>query len=96
LTAQWQNPTAYSITYTADAGYNSAGFLSGYEIPVTQGNITPGSTVTISTKVPHCYKWALRYWKDQDGNRYNPGDSITVNKNIILSYVGHSSSNANP
>lgn len=96
LTAQWQDPTSYSITYTADASYNSSGFLSGYEIPVSQGNITPGSTVTISTKVPHCYKWALRYWEDQDGNRYNPGDSITVNKNIILSYKGHSSSNTNP
>ena len=68
----------YTITY--EAGHENA---TG-DAP-TEDDTAEGKTITIAENTFTLTGYTFVGWKDQDGNVYNPGDTLTVgNKNIIL------------
>lgn len=71
-------PWEYTITY--EAGHEDA---TG-DAP-TEDDTAEGKTITIAENTFTLTGYTFVGWKDQDGNVYNPGDTLRVgNKDIIL------------
>lgn len=74
----------YSVSYDANAGSDSVAWSAG-SAPA-QVNYHAASAVIDSKNIPSRLGYTFLYWKDQDGNIFYPGDTITesISKKTVL------------
>lgn len=71
----------YDITYQP---YSPDPLLSPSGIPGPQTDIEENTAAQISSQTPSISGYGFSYWLGDDGKRYNPGDQVTMTKNLVL------------
>ena len=79
----WEKAPAEVITYTVV--YQDGVETVEITVPEGKDNIIAGSDYTISSDIPVYEGFTFNGWiSSVDGQLYNPGDTITVNSDVIL------------
>lgn len=83
----------YDITYQPNSPDPSQ---SPSDIPGPQTDIKENTVAQISSQKPSISGYDFSYWLGNDGKRYNPGDQVTLTKDLILLAQWTSTGGASP